>query len=439
MNTTFNPESEFPIEPEPALAAMLNVLRDVPERNLVNASRGRAAFLAQVAAVQPKPKTHGNTNLVSWVTQVFAVRSQRAMRPIMAMLIVASAAVLGGATTVVTAQGSLPNDALYPVKTWSEDVRLSLTRDGRERLNLLVEYSHRRDAELTALNAQHTPVSDAFLTRFGEQVDEALQLAAGSTDASTATTRDALEQARKKIKAQKSRTVAPQSQPTGEPTDAPPTATSTATRAPRPTPRPTQTPPPTNTPTTIPTTALATDVPMFASPVVVVPIVSPVSLPTRVPTRDGVRATAIVLQPRPTRTPRPSIPPINSPLPVPPSVPPIPDVRATRRAVETALPDVRATIRALPTPDIPATRTAIETAQPRPTLPPPPNFQATRAAIETVQALPTPEHLETPDVPEATESPEAPEAPEAPETPKPPEQPEQPERPEPRPTRRPRP
>ncbi|NSW53780.1 MAG: hypothetical protein HPY85_14860 [Anaerolineae bacterium] len=71
-------------------------------------------------------------------------------------IIAALATLFGGAGagTVYAAQSSLPGDALYPVKIWSEEVRLDASQDPDQDLALHLVFADRRIGEMLALTQQ---------------------------------------------------------------------------------------------------------------------------------------------------------------------------------------------------------------------------------------------------------------------------------------------
>lgn len=89
----------------------------------------------------------------------------------------------GSAATVYAAQGSLPDQALYPVKTWSEDVLQSVTSSQQNRLNLLLDFSDRRLAEMTALQDAGIPIPSQVTDRFQQELDAVLVLVANMDNA----------------------------------------------------------------------------------------------------------------------------------------------------------------------------------------------------------------------------------------------------------------
>ncbi len=88
----------------------------------------------------------------------------------------------GGAFTVNAAQSSLPGQALYRVKIWSEDVRLSMTLSTNEKLDLTLNYTNRRVDEISSLLSEGQSIQDQTAVRFQQELDNALQLAAELDD-----------------------------------------------------------------------------------------------------------------------------------------------------------------------------------------------------------------------------------------------------------------
>ena len=83
-----------------------------------------------------------------------------------------------GAATVYASQSSLPGEALYPVKTWSEDVRMDWTTDTQDKLALSLDLTDERLEEIQQLSAQDIPLSDSVLSDLQEQLDTTLNLLA---------------------------------------------------------------------------------------------------------------------------------------------------------------------------------------------------------------------------------------------------------------------
>ncbi|MEJ5223789.1 MAG: DUF5667 domain-containing protein, partial [Anaerolineales bacterium] len=97
---------------------------------------------------------------------------------LMTFLLVVGVAFGSGGAALAAAQTSLPSDALYPLKTWSEDVQFQWADSVQTRLELLLQFQARRMEEIRTMlqNGQVPP--QAVLTRAQTQSEQALHLAA---------------------------------------------------------------------------------------------------------------------------------------------------------------------------------------------------------------------------------------------------------------------
>ncbi len=87
------------------------------------------------------------------------------------------------AATVYASQGSLPGDGLYPVKLLSEDGLLLLTSSPAARLELTLDLTDRRVAEIAGLQSAGKPIPAEVIDRFNAEMDESLDLSAKMQDA----------------------------------------------------------------------------------------------------------------------------------------------------------------------------------------------------------------------------------------------------------------
>jgi len=89
---------------------------------------------------------------------------------------------VGSSFTVYAAQSSLPGQPLYTIKSWSEDVRLSMTLSTKAKLNLTLDYTNRRMNEISRMVASGKALNDRTSERLQSELDNALQLAAQLDD-----------------------------------------------------------------------------------------------------------------------------------------------------------------------------------------------------------------------------------------------------------------
>ena len=84
--------------------------------------------------------------------------------------------------SVYAAQSSLPGEPLYSIKSFSEDIRLSLTFSTQTKLNLTLDLTNRRMGEIRSLIADGRSVPVQAANRYQHELEDALQLAAQLDD-----------------------------------------------------------------------------------------------------------------------------------------------------------------------------------------------------------------------------------------------------------------
>ena len=179
-----NPNPEL----DPKLNALIRSLQRQTPRDPQAASRARDSFLAEAAQIAPRVSISAQSRLDKWKESLktFWFSTQKEQKTMfnlfMTVLIVLGAVFGGGATTVAAAQAAQPNETLYPVKTWSEDVRLAWENDPQEKLGLLLQFADRRTEEMQSLFVADSSIPEPVMTRFENQQQQALNLAAGMPD-----------------------------------------------------------------------------------------------------------------------------------------------------------------------------------------------------------------------------------------------------------------
>ena len=154
---------------DPRLIELLNELKPIPERDPRFAARGKNKFLAEAVSLSEMQRHN-------WWTAIFQPGRKFARSLIASMFIVAGL-LFGSGVTVVAAQSSLPNDTLYPVKLWSEDAQLWLTKDPTTRVDLLMRQAQTRTEEMAALNSEGITPPANLATRTQDRIEQALQIA----------------------------------------------------------------------------------------------------------------------------------------------------------------------------------------------------------------------------------------------------------------------
>ncbi|HEU0295033.1 MAG TPA: DUF5667 domain-containing protein [Anaerolineales bacterium] len=161
-------------EPESEILQWLDVIKPVPPRDAQAARRTRAAFLSQAVSASELPRHKG------WKT-IFK-KEQFAMKMLISIFLIASL-LFGGAVTVNAAQNDLPDEPLYNLKLWSEDLSLEFQNNSEERVDRLMELAQVRLQEMAQINDAGKAVPDQVRLRFEQHIQQALQTCSVMDDA----------------------------------------------------------------------------------------------------------------------------------------------------------------------------------------------------------------------------------------------------------------
>lgn len=162
---------------DPRLKGSLDALRAVSPRDPQAAARGRGMYLARADALSLEMAQAARRSVARSLfpaRQLFAAGA--------AILLVLFLLLGGTGVTVYAAHDSLPNAPLYPVKLLSEDAQLALTSQPENKLGLYLAFADRRVNEMVALDNQRVAPPDAVADRLAQELDGALELAAGSPE-----------------------------------------------------------------------------------------------------------------------------------------------------------------------------------------------------------------------------------------------------------------
>lgn len=163
---------------DPIIISLLASLRNVPPRDAHQAALTRAHFLqAANQFIQEKP-----TRKQSFRLRLFTIPQLTPVFKFSLVLLVVGIFLGSGTLGIVQAQQSLPGQVLYPLKTWSEDLRISLQNEPAEKISLGLEFSNRRVDEILSLLEHGTVPAPAVLEHLNSQLDSILVTAAGLPD-----------------------------------------------------------------------------------------------------------------------------------------------------------------------------------------------------------------------------------------------------------------
>ncbi len=159
---------------------ILKPLEDVPAPDLARSQQLRQVFLTRAKETLPVFNPELNRH-IGWKN---TFKKERSPMFTFARILILLAVAFGGTTaTAFAAQESLPSEALYPIKTFVEDVRLALTSDPEAEVDLLLQFSDERMEEIAALMEQGLPVPEAVATQLQSHFNLALKTCAELDDA----------------------------------------------------------------------------------------------------------------------------------------------------------------------------------------------------------------------------------------------------------------
>ncbi len=144
----------------------LEEIKAIPARDPVRAQRARARFLANAVSASELPRHKG------W-SSIFR-KEQFAMNMLISILMI-TGLLFGGGATVNAAQNDLPNEPLYALKMWSEDVSLQLQKDPEAKVDRLMDLVQIRTQDMTRLIDAGEPVPDQIRLRLEQHIQDALQ------------------------------------------------------------------------------------------------------------------------------------------------------------------------------------------------------------------------------------------------------------------------
>ena len=161
----------------------LALIRPVPARDPAGAARRRASFLEEAQSLNPAVSDSPLRRHKGWISSaklIFRTKERSPMLATLASILLVVSILLGGTgITVLAAQDSLPDQPLYDLKTFSEDLRIRLLADQQSQLDLDLEFTARRVQELITLSRAGEAPPEAVFTRLQTHLNHALEHAAG--------------------------------------------------------------------------------------------------------------------------------------------------------------------------------------------------------------------------------------------------------------------
>jgi uncharacterized membrane protein YgcG len=145
----------------------------VPERDAEAVACGRSVFLEQALAMKPPVSMPPKRRHNEWLNNIF----HKERVTMFATILVVISLLLGGSGAAVhAAQTSMPDQPLYAVKMWTEQVRSDFSVDPDVRYQLMLRFADQRVNELEYLTRAGKTPPEGILERLRLHLDECLQL-----------------------------------------------------------------------------------------------------------------------------------------------------------------------------------------------------------------------------------------------------------------------
>ncbi|MGA9398290.1 MAG: DUF5667 domain-containing protein [Anaerolineaceae bacterium] len=157
----------------------LKSLTTVPARNPVTISQARRIYLAEAAKLWQPVSTHSNTRHIGCIANLLPRKEHFKMSTLGTILLVLTLIVGGSGFTAVSAQNSLPDSALYPVKMFTEEIQFGLTTNPMAKWQLSLATTEQRMEEIRTMLTNGSVPSEAAVTRLNTQIEQTIRLAAG--------------------------------------------------------------------------------------------------------------------------------------------------------------------------------------------------------------------------------------------------------------------
>lgn len=153
----------------------LQELKPIPPRDPEAAEKGKAKFLAQAKMLNRSTVTNAPIQRHSNWKQ--SLRQEKKMGNLISVILVIGMVFGGSTATVYAAQDSTPNQFLYPVKLFSEDIQLYLVQKPQTRVELTLGYALQRIDEIIELKEVGLIPPDSVYTRLENQINLAIHYA----------------------------------------------------------------------------------------------------------------------------------------------------------------------------------------------------------------------------------------------------------------------
>jgi len=162
------------------ISALFNNTKMVPQRDVDAARRGRTAFLQQALSMELPVSVPPKRRHIEWFNNFF----QKERVTMFATILVIISLLLGGTSaTVYASQTSMPDQPLYAVKMWTEQVRSTFSTSPDHRYELMLRFADQRVDEMERMTRAGKTPPEGLIERLRLHLDECLRLADQKEDA----------------------------------------------------------------------------------------------------------------------------------------------------------------------------------------------------------------------------------------------------------------
>jgi hypothetical protein len=150
-----------------------------PERDAETAQPGRALFLQQAASMKLPVSVPPKRRHIEWLNNIFP---KERVTMFATILVIISFLLGGTGATVYASQASMPDQPLYAVKVWSEQVQANFSADPEARYELMLRFAEQRVNELENMTRAGKTPPEGIVERLRLHLDECLHLVAQKDD-----------------------------------------------------------------------------------------------------------------------------------------------------------------------------------------------------------------------------------------------------------------
>jgi len=162
-------------EIHPELKKHLDALNSLHPRDPDRVAEGRAEFLSVAQYLKEQRAMSPMERIREWFVSALRMKNKSWAVALVSLLVVLVVALGSVGGTVYAAHGSIPGQALYPVKIFTENVRLRLETEPQDRIDLHASFAEERIWEIEELFERDLTVPDDLLLMLEQHAESMMQ------------------------------------------------------------------------------------------------------------------------------------------------------------------------------------------------------------------------------------------------------------------------